>query len=315
MIAPNRLQAALNRLPRAASRMAVDGPVKVGVVGLTDAAISALDRVLRRVSANAPMDFVVDAGRGEVALVDAELAADLNDEEWSTLFGTRPVVAVVEPGVPVRRLRTPYSVASVFDDGELLSTLNTIPEMRERGARRPVRRPDDATVAAPKPFVAALLRCWTDKSAPCLQAAYDDGASMLIDFGRGEVHAHAAAWERLRTRRELPRLVDDTAQPMQPSSRVKIYRIESLLWAVGMASADLPLLGAPPRWRSAQIVGRGLHYIELYSRAPAHLHLAELISSGVNTTAALRRASHVEERELRTFLQAGLFLRLLQWAP
>lgn len=315
MIAPHRLQTALNRLPGVVSRAAVDGPVRVGVVGLADAAVASLDRVLRRLSAHAPLSFVVDAGRGDVALVDAELAADLNDQEWSTLFGARPVIAVVEPGAPMRTLRTPYCVASAFDDGELLSTLNTIPEMRERRSGRPAHRPDAAATQAHPPFVAALLQCWTDKSAPCLQAAYDDGAAMLIDFARGEVHAHAAAWERLRARRELPRLISDADTPMQPSARVKIHRIETLLWAAGVASAELPLWGAPLAWRQANIAALDIQHVVLYSRAPAHLHLAELMSRGVTTAAALRRASHVDERELRVFLQAGLFLRLLQWVP
>ena len=74
--------------------------VRLGVVGLSGAQVSSLNQAISIANGSAPLVFEVHEGRGELALVDARLAADLNDEEWDTLFGDAPVVAVVEPGAP-----------------------------------------------------------------------------------------------------------------------------------------------------------------------------------------------------------------------
>lgn len=311
MTALQHLQKTLSQLTFAA----MGRRVTVGVVGLTDAAVSELDRALKAGSTLGPLDFVVQSGRGEVAVVAADLAADLSSEEWQTLFGDRPVVAVVEPGAPDVTLRTPYRVHSTFDDAEVASTLNSIPSLRQRamGGRAP--RPIEAeTVVAGSPFVTELLRGWQVTAADCLLAGYDDGTSMLIDFSRGEVRADPGAWAHLQARRELPRLGDDDFAPPLPSHRAKVHRIEALVWAAGLASAQLPLLGAPSAWRQGRIAAPGLLQLERLCRAPAHRHLLELLSQHDSTPAQLRRATHVEERELCAFLQAGLFLRLLEWS-
>ena len=172
-------------------------------------------------------------------------------------------------------------------------------------------------IAAPPllapPFVEVLARTWRDGHRPCMIAGYDDGNALLIDFARREVRADPRAWERLLARGELPRMADQAFPLQGPTYRAERHPIESLVWAVGLASASLPLLGAPAAWRSARLSGRGWQDFASLSCAPAHLHLAELASRGETTPQQLRRATRVDERTLRAFLQAVLFLRLLEW--
>lgn len=310
MIAPSRLA----RMPLLGSRRSTFGAVKVGVVGLSEAAVSALDEALQRASAQASMEFVLHDGRGEVTLVDADLAADLTPQEWRTLFAGQPAVAVVARDRFLGELATPYRVSSDFDDVELLATLSSIPEVRLRGARSSAERPlDTAWLRAASPFTAELLGHWGNPMASCLLAGYGDGRSVLVDFARGEVIADPQAWELLLARRELPRLEDVEYKPAGLTPRAKVHRIESMLWAVGLASGKLPLLGAPPAWRRARLAAPGWMHLQQFSRVPVHLELAERIEREAVTPAELRRSCRVDELELRAFLQAGLFLRLFDW--
>jgi len=299
----------------AARRPRANATLRVAVVGLSAAVVATLDQALKLASCQAPIDFELSDERSHVALVDAHLAADLNDDEWRTLFGQRPVVAVSEPGQQVAQTRTPYQMSSRFDDGELLSTLNSIPEVRLRGARQQARTPlAGELLAAAPPIVVELLRRYDDAGAPFLLAGYGDGPSMLIDFARAEVMADPQAWERVQAQRELPRSADGAFAPAGLSHGAKAQRLESLVWAVGLACAELPLHNAPAAWREARLASQGWLHLKAFSRMPVHLHMAERLAQGDTTPAELRRSTRVDEAELRAFVQAGLFLNLLHWA-
>jgi hypothetical protein len=224
---------------------------------------------------------------------------------WSQALSRQPL-----PGLG----RLAKAVKLAADDSELLPTLSAISELHELGTA-PLPTPQDASAAmqAASPFVAELLRRRDDRQSPCLLAGYADGESLLIDFERGEVIADPGAWEHLRARRELPRIADGTFRPAGLTHRAKIQRIDALMWATGLAAADMPLLGVAAAWRDERIGSRGGLHLQAFSRAPAHLHLVELLARGHTTPATLRRATRVDERELRAFLQGGLFLGLLEW--
>ncbi len=310
MLDPRRLA----RVPLLGSRRSAFAAIKVGVVGLSDAAVLALDEALQRASAQASVNFVLHDGRGEVTLVDADLAADLTPEEWRTLFAGQPAVAAVARNRFLGELATPYRVSIDFDDVELLSTLNSIPEVRLRDAQLNAERLlDTAWLRAASPFTAELLRQWGHARAICLLAGYGEGCSVLVDFARGEVIADPRAWELLLAQRELPRLEDGDYKPSALTPRARVHTIESMLWAVGLASARLPLLGAPPAWRGAHLAAFGWMHLQQFSRVPVHLELAERIEREAVTPVQLRRSCRVDELELRAFLQAGLFLRLFDW--
>lgn len=174
--------------------------------------------------------------------------------------------------------------------------------------------PDDALLQSAPPFVGELVRNWQDRKHPCLFAGYEDGSSLVVDFKLQQVRADATAWERLLARGELPRLGDGSFPLDAPSYLSKEHPLASLIWAVGLASGSLPLLGAPTEWRSARLISRDWRPLPRLSRAPAHLHLATLAAQTEVTPEQLRLATRVDERDLRAFLQAALFLRLLEWA-
>lgn len=225
--------------------------------------------------------------------VGAVELADSGNEAWSAVFSQPPARADEVP-----------------------------PSQRTPSRTTDLRRPDLPPPALPPlagsslrvpPFVEELVRNWRDGRRPCMIAGYDDGGALLIDFARHEVRADARAWERLLARGDLPRIADESLPLQGPTYRAERHPIESLVWAVGLASANLPLLGAPAAWRSAPLTGRGWQDFPSLSCAPAHLHLAELASQGETTPQQLRRATRVDERALRAFLQAALFVRLLEW--
>lgn len=52
-----------------------------------------------------------------------------------------------------------------------------------------------------------------------------------------------------------------------------------------------------------------------YTKLPLHLALARVLASEPLTPAQLRRRCRATIHELRCFIQASLFLGLLQWTP
>ncbi len=179
----------------------------------------------------------------------------------------------------------------------------------------PVWPREDPLLQVAPPFVSELVRTWHDRHRPRMVVGYaDDGAAFVIDFALQHVLADRRAWERLLACGELPSQGTGSFALDGPSYLCKLHPIESLIWAVGLASANLPLLGAPIAWRSARLLSRGWEQFPDLCRAPAHLHLAELASQGETTPDQLRHATRVGEGDLRAFLQAALFLRLLEWS-
>ena len=263
------------------------------------------------------------ARRGGDSHADASCATPSTTAAWPTPRGGRALPRFAGGATRMHGLRTPHESGDSLDGDSLPALRRALAPPVGRGEpllaapeaslQPPVERLDDDAVAALPAFTAALLRHWGDREAPCLLAGYGDGAALLIDFARGEVMADASAWERLVARRELPQLASETFAVEGPTHRAKLYRIECLVWAAGVASAALPLLGAPAAWSRACIAARGALQWRRFTRAPAQLHLADEVACGATTPAQLRRATRVDVRELRAFLQAGLFLRLLQW--
>lgn len=241
--------------------------------------------------------------------------ADLSDADWRSWFHRIPTASERDGGAATAGLRPAFRASSALQEDSLPSAGQSIPLPCEPAAPWVASSaPADGTLAGCTSFVVELVNRWNDRRSPILLASYAADASLQVDFQRREVRADAGAWERLQARRELPQWVDPGAWLHEPSYRAKVYGLEALVWAVGLASAHLPLLGAPAAWRNAGLRGRGWQDLPLFSRAPVHLHLAELVSQGETTPKQLRSASHVDERELRAFLQAGLFLRLLEWS-
>lgn len=289
----------------------------VGVIGLSRSRINTLHLAMERAARRVGRPYKVVEGRGDLTLVDAHLAADLSGDEWSTLFGDGPVVAVVDTGATVPGLPTPHRLTSSFGEDELLHSLDKVVGWRAEPVRTPhTDRVALGTLRQASPFAADLLRRCGDRRAPALLAGYPNGGgSILFDFARQEARAGDRVWERLRGAQELPRMADGDFRPEPLSQTTRTRDLASTLWACGLAARRLALVGAPAQWQRVPLQARGVQDLRAYTCTPLHLHLIDLLDAGPLTPSELCRASGEAGSDLRAFLQAGLFLQVLSWKP
>jgi hypothetical protein len=160
-------------------------------------------------------------------------------------------------------------------------------------------------------FLHALHAAKLDPSTAPFGAVYGDGGVLQIDAAAGRARCDADAWLNLRLLGRLPRLQADA----QPSGEFAEHELDQVLWLLGLAAADLPLLKAPEDWWHAPITAVQLPAVGRYTLKPAHLAMARVLARGGVTPSQLRRECRVSERELRGFLQACLFLCLVWWRP
>jgi hypothetical protein len=295
-------------------------------VGLSDDEISTLTSALDNIRGMVGARVMLRERHGDVALVDGRLAARLSAAEWCARFGRRPVVAVVERGWRVNNLPTRYRISNAFHESELLDTITALAALRSSTTTStststsatmptteslpvaPTRAPTGAS-----DFVAALLARYAVRGAPRLHAAYEDGSGFVIDFEEREVTADRRAWVQLVTRATLPRLREMAPLPTSLNSCIDRHHLDALVWAVGMACGDLPLVGAPADWRHARLAGRGWSRVYRFTRAPVHLDLVDVLLQAPMTPIELQRMTRIPEKELRAFLQACLLLGLCHW--
>lgn len=105
----------------------------------------------------------------------------------------------------------------------------------------------------------------------------------------------------------------ESPSPMALASDAERHDLDHLVWAVGMACADLPLVDAPADWRPARLTGRGWPQVYRFTRTPIHLDLADVLQQTPTTPIELQRITRAREPELRGFLQACLLLGLGHW--
>lgn len=285
--------------------------LRVGLRGSKPGPESSLNPVLASERRQTALPFPVREGRGERAAADTVVSDPLSHDEWITLFSHAP--SIERRPAPARPSTLSPLSSRVGDDDLPVGSIAS-PEVHAPGLPAPqCRTRTHEPIAAASPFVAELLRCYGDRSAPVLIAGYSSGGSLLIDFKRHQVIADEGAWARLRAQRELPRGADAAFEPSVLTPQAKTYDLDTLVWSCGLAAAALPLLDAPDAWRHARICSRGSQHFRALSRVPAHLHLADLLAAGATTPEQLRRATRVDLRDLRAFLQAGLFVQALRW--
>jgi hypothetical protein len=167
--------------------------------------------------------------------------------------------------------------------------------------------------AGASPFVVALMERYADRDAAHLAGHYDDGAALEADFLNREVVADRQAWIQLVTRRTLPTLLEFRRYVIRAAYRPERHDLDSLVWAVGIACADLPLVDAPADWRHAPLTGRGWAQVYRFTRMPVHLDLADELQQAPTTPDRLQRVTRAREPELRAMLQACLMLGLGLW--
>ena len=92
--------------------------IAIECVGLSDATMTTLNSALDNIRGLIAARITLREHHGDVALVDARLAAGLSGAEWCARFGRRPVVAVVDRARQAHNLPTLYRISSDFHESE-----------------------------------------------------------------------------------------------------------------------------------------------------------------------------------------------------
>lgn len=330
----NALRAWISRSVRGSSQL------RVQHLGLIDPDIESLRTALDRLADQLPLSFALDSSAGEIVIVERKFAERVGLQVLHALCEDRPMISVTGPAAGAD---TTLSALQRFErmQGELIEQLHALPALRARSevaaalvaaSRRSQWMSSGAAVASGfdsdfdsrlnaaelavaeldeerSRVLAHLLRGLRDRNASPLVATYGPGASLRVDFARGEVRLDALAQQHLRVLRELPML--EPAAQTEPSASVRA--LYDTVWDFGLASAGFAPLGAPEDWWHAPLSDRGVIAIAQYTRAPRHLDLARRLLEGPATPAELRRHARVGVTDLRGFLQGCLFLGLVAW--
>ena len=305
-------------------------------IGMAQRDLQSLRGLFERLGDELQMRFDLNGGDRDTVLLDIDYAGRTPASIVKALTGERPVLLFERPdeslGAPPGLLR-----------GELLRQLSHLPACREPVLRllaaeqaapapEPPREVDGSTLgtafdtdfdsrlqaeqlraqapdAAARALVAHVLRGLHDDSAEVLLAGYGPQAALRMDFAARLVLLDPQALQGLRVRRELPRL-DDSAGL---TDQAVVHDLDEIVWHLGLACGRYALLQAPADYWHARLAGVAAHRIERYSRQPRHLELMRRLQQGPASPSELRRHVRIQVADLLCFLQACLFLGLLQW--
>jgi hypothetical protein len=173
------------------------------------------------------------------------------------------------------------------------------------------RQPGRVPTAESAAFFEAVLKVRTDPQAPPVQAAYAEGGVLIVDGATARARFDAEGWMSLRLHEPLPQLQTHVV----PNGELAEHELDLVLWMLGMAAGELPLLEAPADWWHAPLTPVHLQSIGRYTQQPSHLAMARVLAGGGITPSVLRRECRVSEHALRAFVQACLVLCLVWWRP
>lgn len=310
-------------------------------LGLPDGDLQSVRGALHAVSEQLDLDFELNDRRGEVVLMDAELAARMPAHLLASMAGGRPVLVLSGPrGDDGQWLHR--GAATERQRQQLLRQLGALSIVREHSA---AARQGGVTAGRPAPFDAdrhstgvdpdsasapdqnrlmtesladeqfelmrAVHRGLADPTAPVLNASYGVDANLRFDFRQRIVTLDPLAQRHLRVYRELPSPVPRAA----PCDEATVRELDETAWDLGIAGGNHVLFGAPADWWHSALSAPASGAVQRYTRLPRHLALARLFEAGPTTPSALRRQARVDIDELRRFLQACLMLGLVHWLP
>ncbi len=156
-----------------------------------------------------------------------------------------------------------------------------------------------------------LRRGLVDPAQPLLETAYGPKATLVLDFASGVAYVDELADQRLRVTRELPYL----ARGSSPETGCKQRELDLVAWDIAAAAGGFRLLNSPVNWWHTPLAAAPGLDVSRFSALPRHLDLARVLSAHPVSPAELRRRCRVSLSDLRSFLQAALFLGLVQWMP
>lgn len=313
---------------------------------LSDRDFNDLQTVLDKVGQQLGVGFKLQSHAGEIVLLALDYAARLPARYIDAFVHDRPVVSIAGLNGDVERLLT---ATERFERRQLmlLRQLKDIALVRRTssqwnhagwapgvlgGAERAslphssfasaFNSSFDSTLDADQlvadeldgprqMLVQAVLRGKLDPSTPVLAASYGANANMLFHFGSELVTIDPLALQHLRVRRELPL----PAPGAKPQSDATARELTETIWDLGLASGCFALADEPANWWHTRLACTPMAPIGRYARTPRHVELARRLLAAPATPSELRRHARISLADLRRFIQACLFLRLLHWVP
>lgn len=316
------------------------GPaVSLQPVGLSPAESRALLPLMADVGRRLGLELKLAGDDSDIVLLDVDYAGSTPSSTVRAQTTDRPVVLVERPAASTV---DPASAEWQAQSQGLSRQLLAVPLVRERLARPGGRGPapdqaepaDDAPSslgtlfgsefdpatqnealeadvpsAAGREFIDRVLQGFASRTAPALTASFGPQAALRLDF-RGRVASlDAAAMNALRVRHELPRC-NPAARPAPRAGR---HDLDEVVWHLGVACGRFELLDQPDDAWNALLVGVAANKVGRHSRQPRHLELARLLAAAPRTPAQLQRHVRISVPELRSFVQACLYLGLVRW--
>ncbi|MDH4052490.1 MAG: hypothetical protein OEU93_13030 [Rubrivivax sp.] len=343
------LESLLNALRhRLAPRRGGQAQVRLQYLGMSDADLQALRPLLDGVARHLGLTLALDAGAGDIVVVERGFASHVSRQVLQAYCEDRPMVAIdvsEATGHPLEVMLERFEERQQ----DLLRQLREIPLVRQRASRwgtldgpqadartepsAAVRRGSGqptlfesgfdpsfdsrldeedlpALIAGHRQLVDNMLRGLADPTQPRLWLGYGPGACLEVDFEAALVRMDPAAEQQLRIAGELPSRAPPGAVP---GPRAVERALDQTVWDLGLACGGYRLLRQPHDWWHVPLVAGGEMALERYSRMPRHLALARRLQRGPATPSALRRHALISVNELRAFVQACLFLGLLDW--
>lgn len=322
------------RAPRAARRRRVT----LQHMGLSEMDMDPVRDALHTVGDDLALSFELSDSRGEVVLMDADLAARMPPQLLASLADGRPLVVLSAPrgedGLWLRR-GTPVD----SHHRQLLRQLQSLPLVRrhsapDRGGRGAANQPQAATPAmlqggidssnaaaerlpvaplasAQFELLQAVRRGLSDPRCAPLHASYGVQANLRFDFNHRIVKLDPLAQRLLRVERELP----SAAAQTMPADDATVRELDETAWDLGIAGGRHALLDAPVDWWNGSLSAPAPGAVQRHTLLPRHLALARYFEAGPTTPAELRRQARADIGDLRRFLQACLLLGLVRWLP
>lgn len=319
-------------------------------LALPEGDLRAVRDALDTVGDQLELSFELAEKRGDIVLLDADLAARMPAHLLASLADGRPVLVLSGPrGDDGQWLRHGATVERHRQ--QLLRQLCALSVVQRQSA--PARQSREATDGpAGEPFpradagppstgfdpgfdsafdqdllndrlmtesladgqqelLRAVRRGLMDPAAPVLHASYGADANLRLDFRQRIATLDPQAQRHLRVHRELPSLVPRAA----PGEGATVRELDETVWDLGIAGGNQALFEAPIDWWHRALSAPPPGAVQRCTRLPRHLALARIFEAGPATPSALRRAARIDIDDLRRFLQACLILGLVHWLP
>lgn len=320
-------------------------PLVLHHCGIDDLALIEVQALIERLAAELALDLRLDPCEGDVVLADEYLLRSVRPQLMAAFSQQRPIVLLS------REPATGGAVRGVIDYRALRAQVLALPNGWQPPApalRQPGVMPIAADNAEPRrarqsdfsdidsgfdsafdsrlpgmtlanlpldqartQFLQALHAGLADPTRGPVEASYDRGGLMVIDFARSVVKLERRALGELRLANQLPVL----SPGARPETELQTRELDCVLWDLGFAAGAHALNGAGANWWRQPLVALLPLQVARYSTAPLYRDMARAFDDGPMTPSQLRRRCRADISALRGFLQAFLLMGLLTWLP